>query len=135
MTGLEALNELIDEGTNDIYVGPSNCTCNNCKTCWYRIIRMAIEEKEPNDNTHQMQTALMIQSLDMQEFLGLYTKGILATFQQFIQDSLDCVTKEDKKRLIQLSIGKLEINAVENKDKVPKNLTTPPFNGSNLIEG
>ncbi len=129
MTGIEALNELIAEGTNDnnIDIGPSNCPCNNCRTCWYRIIRAEIKEKEPDVNVQQMQVALMIQSLDMQKFLGLYTQGMLATFHQFIGDFLESITKEDKEKLIKLSIEKLEMSAIEDRDKILKKIDRNPL--------
>ncbi len=119
MTGIEALNKLIGDGVNDnTDIGPGNCTCNNCRTCWYSIIHKEI--KEPDISTGQMQIALMIQSLDMQKFLSQHTQSMVATFGSFVCSFLDSITEENKKRLIQLSIEKLELDAIEYKDKILK---------------
>ena len=104
MTGLEALGKLTNWAPSHIKLGPLGCTCDECKTCWIRIV----EEEMSKDSIKGMEDALTAQALDMQQFLHLHTKFMMCEFGEFIKDFLNSITEEDKKRLIQLSIKKLE---------------------------
>ena len=104
MTGQMALNQLIvkiiDENTK---VNPSDCVCNNCITCWHRIILDELKKSRVG-----MQETLEEHSLSMQQFLDAYTMSMLGIHREFVENFFSSITEEDKKRLIQLSIKKLE---------------------------
>ena len=104
MTGQMALNQLIvkiiDENTK---VNPSDCVCNNCITCWHRIILGELKKSRVG-----MQETLEEHSSGMQQFLNLYMMSMLGIHREFIENFFSSITEEDQRRLIQLSIKKLE---------------------------